>query len=60
MSPLIRAGVPMAAKRHQRRSRGAEFITEPKLKYRETRCYIREPDGYIIEIGQSNPGVAYG
>jgi elongation factor Ts len=26
----------------------------------ETRCYIRDPDGYIIEVGQSNPGVAYG
>jgi catechol 2,3-dioxygenase-like lactoylglutathione lyase family enzyme len=37
------------------RSRGAEFITEPKPKYGETRCYIRDPDGYIIEVGQSNP-----
>jgi catechol 2,3-dioxygenase-like lactoylglutathione lyase family enzyme len=35
------------------RSRGAEFITEPMPKYGETRCYIRDPDGYIIEIGQS-------
>jgi catechol 2,3-dioxygenase-like lactoylglutathione lyase family enzyme len=42
------------------RSRGAEFITEPKEKYGETRCYIRDPDGYIIEIGQSKPGVTYG
>jgi catechol 2,3-dioxygenase-like lactoylglutathione lyase family enzyme len=42
------------------RSRGAEFITEPKDKYGETRCYIRDPDGYIIEVGQSKPGVAYG
>jgi predicted enzyme related to lactoylglutathione lyase len=42
------------------RSRGAEFITEPKEKYRETRRYIRDPDGYIIEVGQSNPGAAYG
>src|ERR1700731_2495816 len=42
------------------RSRGATFITEPKPKYGETRCYIRDPDGYIIEVGQSNPGVAYG
>jgi catechol 2,3-dioxygenase-like lactoylglutathione lyase family enzyme len=42
------------------RSRGAEFITEPKPKYGETRCYMRDPDGYIIEVGQSNPGVAYG
>src|SRR5436305_11371128 len=32
------------------RSRGAEFITEPKPKYGETRCYIRDPDGYIIDV----------
>jgi predicted enzyme related to lactoylglutathione lyase len=42
------------------RNRGAEFITEPKEKYGETRCYIRDPDGYIIEVGQSKPGVTYG
>ena len=42
------------------RSRGAEFITEPKPKYGETRCYIRDPDGYIIEVGQSNPDFTYG
>ena len=38
------------------KSRGAEFITEPIPKYGETRCYIRDPDGYIIEVGQSKPG----
>jgi len=42
------------------RSRGAEFITEPKEKYGETRCYIRDPDGYLIEVGQSKPDIAYG
>ncbi|HEY1746797.1 MAG TPA: VOC family protein [Xanthobacteraceae bacterium] len=42
------------------RSRGAEFITPPIKKYGETRCYIRDPDGYIIEVGQSDPGVTYG
>jgi putative intracellular protease/amidase/catechol 2,3-dioxygenase-like lactoylglutathione lyase family enzyme len=42
------------------RSRGAEFITEPKDKYGETRCYIRDPDGYIIEVGQSKPEFKYG
>ncbi len=42
------------------RSRGAEFITEPRDKYGETRCYIRDPDGYIIEVGQSKPDFAYG
>jgi putative intracellular protease/amidase/catechol 2,3-dioxygenase-like lactoylglutathione lyase family enzyme len=35
------------------KSRGAEFITEPMEKYGEIRCYIRDPDGYIIEVGQS-------
>ena len=35
------------------RSRGAEFITKPIPKYGEIRCYIRDPDGYIIEVGQS-------
>ena len=42
------------------RKRGADFITEPKDKYGETRCYIRDPDGYIIEVGQSRPGFSYG
>lgn len=40
--------------------RGAEFLTPPQEKYLETRCYIRDPDGYIIEVGQSQAGVAYG
>jgi catechol 2,3-dioxygenase-like lactoylglutathione lyase family enzyme len=41
------------------KSRGAEFITPPIPKYGEIRCYIRDPDGYIIEIGQSTD-VTYG
>ena len=41
-------------------SRGANFITPPLDKYGETRCYIRDPDGYIIEVGQSKPEVKYG
>ena len=24
------------------------------------RCYIRDPDGYIIEVGQSKPDFTYG
>jgi predicted enzyme related to lactoylglutathione lyase len=35
------------------KSRGADFITQPIPKYGEIRCYIRDPDGYIIEVGQS-------
>ena len=42
------------------KSRGAEFITEPLDKYGEIRCYIRDPDGYIIEVGQSKPDFKYG
>jgi catechol 2,3-dioxygenase-like lactoylglutathione lyase family enzyme len=42
------------------KSRGAEFITPPIDKYGEIRCYIRDPDGYIIEVGQSKPEVKYG
>jgi catechol 2,3-dioxygenase-like lactoylglutathione lyase family enzyme len=42
------------------RSRGAAFITAPKDKYGETRCYIRDPDGYLIEVGQSKPDFTYG
>ena len=35
------------------RSRGAHFITEPKVHKTEMRCYIRDPDGYLIEVGQT-------
>jgi predicted enzyme related to lactoylglutathione lyase len=41
------------------RSRGAEFITEPMDKRGETCCYMRDPDGYIIEVEQSKPGFAF-
>ena len=34
------------------KSKGAEFITEPKEHEREWRCYMKDPDGYIIEVGQ--------
>ena len=42
------------------RHRRAEFITEQKDKYGETRCYIRDPDGYIMEVAQSKPDFTYG
>ena len=34
-------------------SRGARFITEPKVHATEMRCYMRDPDGYLIEVGQT-------
>jgi len=38
------------------RRRGAEFLTEPMDHRFEVRCYMRDPDGYIIEVGQSKNG----
>jgi catechol 2,3-dioxygenase-like lactoylglutathione lyase family enzyme len=35
------------------RRRGAEFLTPPKQREREIRCYMRDPDGYLIEVGQA-------
>jgi lactoylglutathione lyase len=34
-------------------ARGAEFLTEPKDHGREIRAYIRDPDGHLIEVGQT-------
>ena len=33
-------------------ARGAQFLTPPKRHQYETRCYIRDPDGYLIEVGR--------
>lgn len=35
------------------RNRGAQFLTEPKDLGSEIRCYIRDPGGHLIEVGQS-------
>jgi catechol 2,3-dioxygenase-like lactoylglutathione lyase family enzyme len=35
------------------RARGAEFLTPPQDRGAEIRCYIRDPDGHLIEVGQS-------
>jgi catechol 2,3-dioxygenase-like lactoylglutathione lyase family enzyme len=35
------------------RSKGANFLTEPKDHGQEIRCYMRDPDGYLIEVGQA-------
>ena len=34
-------------------AKGAQFLTPPKQHQFEKRCYIRDPDGYIIEVGQT-------
>jgi catechol 2,3-dioxygenase-like lactoylglutathione lyase family enzyme len=36
-------------------AKGAEFLTEPKDHGREIRAYIRDPDGHLIEVGQTTP-----
>jgi catechol 2,3-dioxygenase-like lactoylglutathione lyase family enzyme len=34
-------------------AKGAEFLTEPLDNHgHELRCYMRDPDGYLIEVGQ--------
>jgi catechol 2,3-dioxygenase-like lactoylglutathione lyase family enzyme/alkylhydroperoxidase family enzyme len=34
-------------------SRGAHFLTPPIQHDGEIRCYLRDPDGHLIEVGQS-------
>jgi lactoylglutathione lyase len=34
-------------------ARGAAFLTEPKDHGHEIRAYIRDPDGHLIEVGQT-------
>jgi lactoylglutathione lyase len=34
-------------------AKGAEFLTEPKDHRTEIRAYIRDPDGHLIEVGQT-------
>jgi catechol 2,3-dioxygenase-like lactoylglutathione lyase family enzyme len=34
-------------------AKGANFLTPPVQQKTELRCYIRDPDGYLIEVGQT-------
>jgi catechol 2,3-dioxygenase-like lactoylglutathione lyase family enzyme len=34
-------------------AKGATFLTPPIDRGSEIRCYMRDPDGYLIEVGQS-------
>jgi catechol 2,3-dioxygenase-like lactoylglutathione lyase family enzyme len=38
------------------RALGAEFLTPPKEHEAEIRCYMCDPDGHLIEVGQAKPG----
>jgi hypothetical protein len=37
--------------------RSVEFLTESKDHGSEIRCYMRDPDDYIIEVGQTTGGL---
>jgi len=37
----------------QWRGRGATFLTPPTDRGPELRCYMRDPDGHLIEVGQA-------
>jgi catechol 2,3-dioxygenase-like lactoylglutathione lyase family enzyme len=49
----------IAAFYSEAKSKGAQFLTEPLDRKAEIRCYLRDPDGYIIEIGQAT-GMLHG
>lgn len=34
-------------------AKGAEFLTEPIDRKAELRCYLRDPDGYLVEVGEA-------
>ena len=34
-------------------ARGAHFLTPPKQHQYEIRCYMSDPDGHLIEVGQT-------
>ncbi|GES29900.1 VOC family protein [Streptomyces angustmyceticus] len=34
-------------------AKGAEFLTPPIDRRAELRCYLRDPDGHLIEVGQA-------
>ena len=32
---------------------GGQFLTQPQRRDGEIRCYLRDPDRYLIEVGQT-------
>jgi catechol 2,3-dioxygenase-like lactoylglutathione lyase family enzyme len=40
-------------------ARGAEFLTPPMDRGNELRCYLRDPDGHLIEVGQATGMLAW-
>lgn len=53
-SAFLNVRVADIAKVYQEWSaKGADFLTEPKDHGREIRAYVRDPDGHLIEVGQT-------
>jgi catechol 2,3-dioxygenase-like lactoylglutathione lyase family enzyme len=51
---VTRLIVVTAQRRHERtRSRGAVFLTPPHDWRTEIRCFLRDPDGHLLEISQA-------
>jgi catechol 2,3-dioxygenase-like lactoylglutathione lyase family enzyme len=48
----------IAAKYEEWSARGAQFLTPPIDRGEEIRCYMRDPDRHLIEVGQlvARPG----
>jgi catechol 2,3-dioxygenase-like lactoylglutathione lyase family enzyme len=48
----------IATKYEEWSARGAKFLTPPIDRGAEIRCYMRDPDGHLIEVGQlvAQPG----
>ena len=53
MIPTRSASHSQARRLTLEHARGAEFLTPPVDHGREIRCYVRDPDGHLIEIGQA-------
>jgi catechol 2,3-dioxygenase-like lactoylglutathione lyase family enzyme len=61
VSSFLNIRVPdIHATYEQWRDRGAEFLTPPTDRGVELRCYLRDPDGHLIEVGQLTRAPAQG
>jgi catechol 2,3-dioxygenase-like lactoylglutathione lyase family enzyme len=38
------------------RGRGGEFLTPPHASDGEVRCFLRDPDGHLLEISEARSG----
>ena len=43
----------ISAKYEEWTSKGATFLTPPVDRGGEIRCYMRDPDGYLMEVGEA-------